>query len=199
MCAEVDPTQLAARLRDIVPVEEERSLEVRFAEFRRDVVPRRKDHARYEHHRGHAALGRRCRCAPLAEQHRAGRNKLAVLSGSDLPRQRLWSLMASLKLSGWASRPTETAPPLGTAGGGAVPAEPEQERPRPRSYTAPEIAAMDFPDPDPVLFYFERGKTSDIVAKPKDGKTTFILLGIQALRLRKPFSICRPRRCRFST
>ncbi len=41
---------------------------------------------------------------------------------------------------------------------------------------------MEFPDPDPILFYFERGKTSDLVAKPKDGKTTFILLGIQALR-----------------
>lgn len=61
-------------------------------------------------------------------------------------------------------------------------AEPQQERPRPRSYTAAEIAALEFPDPDPILFYFERGKTSDIVAKPKDGKTTFILLGIQALR-----------------
>jgi hypothetical protein len=60
--------------------------------------------------------------------------------------------------------------------------EPQQERPRPRSYTAAEIAAMEFSDPDPILFYFERGKTSDIVAKPKDGKTTFILLGIKALR-----------------
>ena len=66
-------------------------------------------------------------------------------------------------------------------------AEPEQERPRPRSYTAAEIAAMEFADPDPILFYFERGKTSDIVAKPKDGKTTFILLGIQALRRGETF------------
>ena len=58
----------------------------------------------------------------------------------------------------------------------------EQDRMPPKSYTAAEIAAMEFANPDPILFYFERGKTSDIVAKPKDGKTTFILEGIRPMR-----------------
>jgi hypothetical protein len=40
---------------------------------------------------------------------------------------------------------------------------------------------MEFREPEPILFYFERGKLSDLVAKPKDGKTTFILLGIAAM------------------
>ncbi len=66
-------------------------------------------------------------------------------------------------------------------------AETSPERARPCSYSAVEVAALEFSDPDPVLFYFERGKTSDLVAKPKDGKTTFILLGIAAMVRGEPF------------
>lgn len=52
---------------------------------------------------------------------------------------------------------------------------------RPRSYDAPEVAAMVFADPDPVLLYAERGTTFDLVGKMKKGKTTFILLGCRAV------------------
>jgi hypothetical protein len=63
----------------------------------------------------------------------------------------------------------------------------EAGRQRPQSYAAPEIAAMEFPDPDPVLLYAERGMTFDVVGKMKKGKTTFVLLGCRAALHGEPF------------
>jgi hypothetical protein len=57
----------------------------------------------------------------------------------------------------------------------------------PHSYTAPEIAAMEFTDPDPLLLYAERGCTFDLVGKAKKGKTTFLLLGCKAVLREEPF------------
>ncbi len=57
----------------------------------------------------------------------------------------------------------------------------------PRSYTGPEVAAMTFADPDPVVLYADPGCLFDLVAKPKAGKTTFLLLGCRALQSGEPF------------
>jgi len=57
----------------------------------------------------------------------------------------------------------------------------------PCSYSGPEIAAMTFPDPDPVLLYAERGTTFDVVGKMKKGKTTFVLLACKAALRGEPF------------
>jgi len=67
------------------------------------------------------------------------------------------------------------------------PASDTSERPRPQSYSGPEIAAMTFPDPDPVLLYAERGTTFDVVGKMKAGKTTFVLLACRAALRGQPF------------
>jgi len=56
-----------------------------------------------------------------------------------------------------------------------------------RSYSGPEVAAMTFADPDPVLLYADPGCLLDLVAKPKAGKTTFLLLGCRALQSGEPF------------
>lgn len=60
-------------------------------------------------------------------------------------------------------------------------------RPRPRSYTGSAIAAMTFPDPDPVVHYAERGCIFDLVGPAKKGKTTFTLHGCQAVLAGKPY------------
>jgi hypothetical protein len=57
----------------------------------------------------------------------------------------------------------------------------------PCAYTGPEIGAMIFPDPEPVLLYAERGTTFDLVGKMKKGKTTFILLACRAALRGQPF------------
>jgi hypothetical protein len=51
----------------------------------------------------------------------------------------------------------------------------------PRSYSGPEIAAMEFPDPDPVVLYAERGCTFDLAGGSKGGKTTLVLMGCKAV------------------
>jgi hypothetical protein len=63
----------------------------------------------------------------------------------------------------------------------------EGGRPQLHSYTAPEIIGMEFPEPDPVVLYAERGCLFDLVGKAKKGKTTFILLGCKAVLRGEPF------------
>ena len=62
-----------------------------------------------------------------------------------------------------------------------------KRHPEPRSYTALEIAAIEFPDTDPVLLCAERGTLFDLVGKSKGGKSTLMLHGCRAVLMGEPF------------